>query len=89
MKWYVCTYFENHAKLLEEHDNYCMKRAIIIKNYTSQVEVSEEYYAYDFTSFLGDMGGYIGLLLGWSILSIIESCGGGLKEYMIKLWNKR
>ena len=55
---------------------------------TLKVEVSEEYYAYDLTSFLADLGGNLGLLLGWSILSIIECFGGGVKEYLTKLWKR-
>ena len=33
-------------------------------------EVKEEYYIYDSTSFLADIGGYMGLLLGYSWLSL-------------------
>ena len=34
--------------------------------------MSEEYYAYDFTSFLADIGGNLGLLLGWSALTLMD-----------------
>ena len=47
-----------------------------------KVEISEEYYTYDLASFVADMGGNLGLFLGWSILSIIECFDGGLKEYL-------
>ena len=33
-------------------------------------EVKEEYYLYDYASFLADCGGYMGLLLGYSWLSL-------------------
>jgi hypothetical protein len=31
-----------------------------------------EFYVYDWVTFFGDMGSYIGLLLGWSFLSIFD-----------------
>ncbi len=34
--------------------------------------VREEYYRYGFNSFIADVGGYLGLLLGHSILSIFS-----------------
>ena len=47
-----------------------------------KVEISEEYYTYDLASFVADMGGNLGLFLGWSILSIIECFDEGLIEYL-------
>ena len=44
----------------------------------------EEYFLYDLTSFLADMGGGLGLFLGASILSILES----LMEFFVKKANK-
>ena len=79
-----CLYFNFNSYTLHTKINKYQLLTYIFK-----VEVSEEYYAYDFTSFLADVGGNIGLLLGWSILSIIECFGEGLKEYMIKLWKRR
>ena len=42
--------------------------------------VREEYYRYGFDGFIADVGGYLGLLLGHSILSIFsaatEMCKG-------------
>ena len=34
--------------------------------------VQEEYWLYPFESFMADVGGYLGLLLGASILSLVE-----------------
>ena len=35
-----------------------------------QVDIEEEYLVYDFKAFVADFGGYLGLLLGGSIISI-------------------
>lgn len=32
----------------------------------------KEFYVYGWTDFFADMGSYIGLLLGWSALTILE-----------------
>lgn len=32
----------------------------------------KEFYVYSWTTFFSDMGSYIGLLLGWSFLSVLE-----------------
>ena len=37
-----------------------------------QTDVTEEYRLYDSSSFIADFGGYLGLLLGASLLSLIE-----------------
>ena len=34
--------------------------------------VSKEYYAYDTNSFIADVGGYLGLCLGFSLLSFFD-----------------
>ena len=51
-------------------------------------EVREQYYTYDRDSFIADVGGYLGLLLGHSIYSIacsLEGAGGFLKKQFLKL----
>ena len=45
-----------------------------------QADIVEEFFLYDWTSFLADMGGEMGLFLGASILSILES----LMELFVK-----
>ena len=53
-------------------------------NSAFQADIVEEYFLYDWTSFLADMGGELGLFLGASILSILES----LMEFFVKKANK-
>ena len=45
----------------------------VIKDKCLQIDVQEEYKIYPLESFVADVGGYLGLLLGASILSLIES----------------
>ena len=44
-----------------------------------QAEVSNEYLVYDINSFLADAGGYMGLLLGESLFSLILFIMEGVK----------
>ncbi len=47
---------------------------------TSEQGIKEEYIIYDFDSFIADVGGFLGLLLGHSLLSIYQS---------MHEWNKK
>ena len=51
---------------------------------SSSYEVSEEFYSYDDGDLVGDVGGYLGLFLGWSLLSVI----GGIPICLAKLLSK-
>jgi hypothetical protein len=46
--------------------------------------VQEEYWLYPFESFIADVGGYLGLLLGASILSLVEYSTDIIKKLMNK-----
>ncbi len=37
----------------------------------NEVKSTEEFYVYDFFNFLAEVGGTMGLLLGWSLLSLV------------------
>ena len=37
---------------------------------SNTIEIRNEYYSYDIYDLLGDVGGYLGLFLGWSLLEI-------------------
>ena len=40
---------------------------------SNSIQYIKEYYGYDVYDFLGDVGGYLGLFLGWSLLGITVS----------------
>ena len=50
-------------------------------NCSFQVHVMEEYELYSFSSFVADVGGFLGLLLGASLLSLFEKCFESGKKY--------
>ena len=49
---------------------------IFIQPKSSVVEYLEEYYNFDFQDLISSIGGYLGLFLGWSVLSLMEILGG-------------
>ena len=47
--------------------------AFYLEPLSQSYESSVEYYSYDTGDLMGDVGGYLGLFLGWSLLSITET----------------
>ena len=47
----------------------------------SSYKEEEQYVIYDFNSFIGDVGGFLGLLLGYSALSIYDALDSLLKRF--------
>ena len=62
----------------EDLDNYTSILEIVLPK-GSKVMVKRESLAYNSQNFMSDFGGYLGLLLGWSILSIYDT--------MFELWS--
>ena len=48
------------------------------------MHVTEQYELYGFSSFVADVGGFLGLLLGASLLSLFETCFESGKKYFNK-----
>ena len=48
---------------------------------TGEYESKEEYYIYDAKSFVADIGGYLGLLLGYSLLSLYHMASERLLDF--------
>ena len=49
------------------------------------VNVRKQYVIYDSNSFIADVGGFMGLLLGFSLLSIYDEIEGLIKKLKKKL----
>ena len=79
---------KNHAYYQEGMGN----NAIMMFYYANnKIRVKEEYYTYDISNLIADFGGYLGLLLGYSILgfydtalTVFTSVQAKWKKYIIK-----
>ena len=56
---------------------------------SSSYEESAEYLSYDSAALIGDVGGYLGLFLGWSLFSIIVAVPTHAKKLLSKLYPRR
>ena len=56
------------------------KMTIEWKYMNSDYIVRQEYLTYDINSLIADVGGYLGLLLGYSVLSIYQWLVGGIHK---------
>ena len=54
---------------------------------SNKVTVKEEYYTYDTANIIADFGGYLGLLLGYSILGFYDNSIGVLSRLRAN-WKK-
>ena len=58
--------------------------AVFLQPRSSVLEYLEEYYNFDFQDLVSSIGGYLGLFLGWSVLSIVEMFGAMLLIFNVK-----
>lgn len=65
--------FELKATRLEAQVNTRMTLQMQLQIPNGEYELIEEYYLYDLDSFIPDVGGYLGLLLGYSLLSMYHT----------------
>ena len=54
---------------------------------SNKIRVKEEYYTYDSSNLIADFGGYLGLLLGYSILGFYDTAATVLISMRAK-WKK-
>ena len=77
-EWTISKIFDDKV----EKKNKSMKAMYIF--YTNgRYQVGRQYYTYDFNSYMSDFGGYLGLLLGYSIGSLFDMAQD-LFTYLIK-----
>ena len=58
------------------------------KTFYTQVHYGEEYKVYDINNFIGDFGGYLGLLLGGSIPGLLDLIESFIQVLMNKCWKR-
>ena len=71
------------AEVVYPHKSYYGKNyvSIIVSMRDSSYLEEEQYLIYDFDSFIADVGGYMGLLLGSSFLSLFDEVESYLKAF--------
>ena len=69
---------------IEGTENYVVIGLYYVSN---KVTVKEEYYTYDTANIIADFGGYLGLLLGYSILGFYDNSIGVLSRLRAN-WKK-
>merc|ERR1711860_217885 len=62
-----CTYIKASTTLMSESK---VDRDAITIVFPESVEVLSAYYAYDELSLIAEIGGYVGLFLGWSVYQL-------------------
>ena len=62
--------------------------SVFLQPRSAVVEHSSEYYSYDLNDLIGDVGGYLGLFLGWSVVTILDALPFTLSIIKIKIFRK-
>ena len=55
---------------------------------SSIIEHSQEYLSYDIDDLIGDIGGYLGLFLGWSLVTFFDAVPDIIALMKIKTMKK-
>ena len=77
-EWTISKIFDNKLKLNNSEVGMYMFYA------NGRYQVGRQYYTYDFNSYVSDFGGYLGLLLGYSIVSFFDMAHGVLTFFIKK-----
>ena len=68
-----CEKSEFHLTTMDVAPKADQKLSIYLTYLHGEYDLTEEYYIYDHISFIADIGGYLGLLLGYSLLSMYHN----------------
>ena len=64
---------------------------VYIQAKSAEIEITKQYLSYEVSDLVGDVGGYLGLYLGWSILGItvyLSNIFSKVMSFMKKTWSK-
>ena len=53
----------------------------------SKMNVSEQFFAYEFLAYVAENGGFVGLFLGYSVLQLRDFIGYLFNDHWVKLLN--
>ena len=62
----------NYLYLTSEMVKTQIKKDTLRILFTSQMEVTEQFWSYGFMAYIAETGGFVGLFLGWSLLQMKE-----------------
>ena len=60
-----------------------------LEPHSASHEVSEEFLSYDVGALIGDVGGFLGLFLGWSLLSLFGSLSNTMSRIFFSIITKK
>ena len=76
-EWTISKIFDKKSYL--QNDSQIM---MLMFYANGRYQEGKQYYTYDFNSFLSDLGGYLGLLLGYSIVSFFDMAQDILTKFI-------
>ena len=84
-----CEKSEFDLTTMQETPKADQKLSIYLTYLHGEYDLTEEYYIYDHISFIADIGGYLGLLLGYSLLSMYHNLVNCVRNYRFERYLPR
>ena len=82
-EYQVVEFLESGEKCSEWYCKFIPLHVITVQD--SNLYSSKEYFIYDINSFIADFGGYLGLLLGASVITLYEWIVGTVQTLVLKV----